>query len=172
MTRLRRGIFIAKEGKEVGPTNNRYESDNLHLQASLLKVPEHMAITTISGGTAFVTTAVVSTQMETLLTIPHGLSYTPELLIYFYAVSYNGSTTDAKASKYSIGNFVYLGGVVTDSIYATVDATNIKVIHRMDDFIGMGVGAYTSDADKWSIRIKYYILSNDSHVPSYSLGGY
>jgi hypothetical protein len=170
--RQRRGIYIAKDSKSVGIGDNRYESDRPHLQASLIKTPAHLDITEMTGGTGWTTGASPGTTSETLLTIPHNLPYTPDVLVYFYSISYNGSTSDSRAGKYGLDRFIYSGGsgAVYDALFVEVDGTNLYIKHFLEDFFG-GVG-YTSGANLYRMRIKYYILSNQSGVNSYNTKGY
>lgn len=170
--RQRRGIYIAKDGKSVGIGDNRYESDRPHLQASLIKSPPHLDLVEINGGTGWTTGASPNTWTETLLTVPHNLPYTPDVLVYFYSISYNGSTADSRAARYGLDRFLYSGssGVVYDALLVEVDGTNLYIKHFLEDFWG-GVG-YTSGANLYRMRIKYYILSNPSGVTSYTTKGY
>ncbi len=157
---MSRGIFIAKNKKSVGRGRNQYDSTLPHLMVSLVKNPPHMDTTIIPGGTALALTGVGSTE-ETLLTIQHNLPYTPEIMIYFYVTS---------TEEYASNNFVFSGsnGTITDVIYADVDDTSVKIKHSLDTYFG----AYTSTAPDFSLRIKYYILSNDSHVGRYNTRGF
>lgn len=170
--RQRRGIYIAKDSKSVGIGDNRYESDRPHLQASLIKTPPHMDLTELNGGTGWTTSGVPSVQSETLLTIPHNLPYTPEVLVYFYSISYNNSTSDPLAGRYGLDRFLYSGsfGGAYDGLYAEVNETNLLIKHYLEDFFG-GTG-YVSPANLYRMRIKYYILSNPSGVNSYNTRGY
>lgn len=164
---MSRGIYIARIGKSVGKGANQYDSNRPHFHVNLLKEPKHMDILTMSGGTGWSTSGVASQQIETIYTLKHNLPYTPEILIYFYSVSYAGSTTDSRAGRYYADLFVMSGsfGAVADVLYATVDRDNIYIKHRLDDYIG-GTG-YVSPANNYQMRIKYFILSNDSGTTSY-----
>lgn len=165
--RLRRGIFIAKDGKSVGPGDNRYESDKPRLLTSLIQTPPHLDLQTFAGGTSW-TVGAGGDQSETLLTIPHNLPYTPEVLVYFYVISYGGSTSHIKAAVYMADRLWYTSGAGADDlIYASVDGTNLEITHQTQTGPG-----YTSDAAQYQIRLKCYILSNDSHVTSYNTRGY
>lgn len=166
---MNRGVFIAEEGKSLDRREIRYRSDRPHMQASLLaKDPPHMDITEMSGGTALATTGI-ETKRETILTLEHGLSYTPEVLLYFYVVSYDGSTTDPRADTYYDGRLIMLAGTVDDLLMAEVDKKEVRIVHELSDFVGLG---HTSDGPKWNVRLKYYILSLDSHVEEYNTRGY
>lgn len=153
------------------PQNLRFQTDNPHFQVSLLAEPPHLDIPDdFRGGTAFlVSSGNIST--ETLMAIPHHLPYTPEVQAYLYAVSYNGSTTDPKAGLYSADNLVLSGsaGTIADVLYIEVDNQNLYIKHSTENFFAPD---YTSDADKYMIRLKYYIFSNNSHVASYNTRGY
>lgn len=167
--RTHRGIFIAQDGKSVGRGSNRYESDRQHLQVSLIKDPVHMDVPPLFAGGTALSGGASTSQTETLKTIKHNLPYTPELLIYFYAYSYGGSTTAPQAGGYYADYYVYSGslGTVTDILFAEVDSQNVYIKHKLD--VGSSyVGTYTSDADDYQIRMKYFILSNDSHLDSYT----
>ncbi len=171
--RVSRGIFIAESGKSVGKGSDRYRSDRPHLMASLIKDPPHMDILTFDGG-AGSTVAPGNLTTETLTTIKHNLPYTPEVLVYFYAVSYGGDPNHIKAGLYGADRIIYSGsaGTVTDMLYASVNETNLDIIHSIDVSAFFTPGSYVSDANQYIIRLKYYILSNDSHVQSYNTRGY
>lgn len=157
---MSKGIFIAKNKKSVGRGRNQYDSTLPHLMVNLIKNPPHIDALIMSGGTALALTGVGSTE-ETLLEIKHNLPYTPEVMIYFYVTS---------TEEYSSGRFVYSGsnGTVTDVVYADVDDTNVKIKHSLDAYFG----AYTSTAPDFTLRVKYYILSNDSHMGRYNTRGF
>lgn len=166
------GIVIAEPGKMLGEGRPRYDSRRGRWQVDLTARPEHLKIETFVGGSAFVASSgAVSDQLETLLDVRHGLEYTPEVLAYFYAVTYGGSDTHPKAAKYGNGVLIYSGsaGTIADNLYISVDRTSLKVIHELDNFWPIN---YNSDANQYVIRMKYYILSNDSGVASYNTRGY
>lgn len=167
---MSRGLFIAKDGKSVGRRRNRFDSGNPHLQINLLKKPLHMDILTLTGGTAL-SLASPGSEEEMLDEFEHGLPYTPEVMNFFYVASYGGSPTDPKAGTYSSDRIIYSGssGTVADAIYLEVNEKYVRIMHRLELFFG---GPYTSDADEYTIRLKYYILSNDSHVAEYNTRGY
>lgn len=167
--RVRRGIFVANDGSPISRGSNKYESDRPHLQVNLLKNPVHMAVPPLFAGGTALSGGASTSQTETLNTIKHNLPYTPELLIYFYAYSYGGSTTAPQAGGYYADYYVYSGslGTVTDILFAEVDSRNVYIKHRLD-VSGLYPGTYTSDADDYQIRMKYFILSNDSHIDSYT----
>lgn len=168
---MRRGIFIAETGKSVGKNTNKFESDKPHLQVNLVREPFHLDIQDFNGGTNFVSPGGGSPfdQQETLFSIRHGLPYTPEVLFYLYVVSYDGLPTDPKAGAYSNTRLSYASGLSSDLVYAEVDSDEFKIIHRLKDDFGFGL---TSDADSYALRLKYYILSNDSHTTSYNTSGF
>lgn len=167
---MRRGIYIAKPGKPIKRTGNQFQTDKPHLLVNLQKKPVHMDILSFEGGRALVSSGV-SDQKETLVEIEHGLSYTPEVLVFFYVKSYAGSPTDPLAGQYADKALYYSGsnGAVFDTLYAKVDGQSLKIIHELDDQFGFG---YTSDADDYEIQLKYYILSKDSGVLEYNTRGY
>lgn len=163
---MRRGIYIAKDGKSVGKNNNRFETDRPHLQVNLKREPFHLDIVEFDGGTNLVSPGGSAfDQTETLFSIEHGLPYTPEILMYLYVTSYGGDPNDLKAGLYTNKLLVLASGLVGDLIYAEVDDTEMRIVHRLADEFGFG---YTSDAADYEIRLKYYILSNDSHLDSYT----
>jgi hypothetical protein len=169
---MRAGIFIAQDGKPIGRGNNRFDTTRPHLQANLLKTPAHMDIpANFIAGTA---QAVLDgeSDIEDILTIKHNLPYTPEVLVYFYVVSYDGSTVTYPAGTYSADVLVMSGslGTAADSLYAAVNSTDLIIRHQTESF-GYP-GTYTSEAPKFLVRLKYYILSNNSHVESYITRGY
>ena len=159
-------------GQSNTPTTKdpAYDSAKGRLQTSLIASPPHLAlIKDFKGGTPLFA-ADGERKREILLTIPHGKKYTPEAVMYFYVQSYNGSITDPKAGVYA-GNIIFYSGssgVVEDKILLEVDAKNLYVVHQVDNFL-LSAG-YTSDADKYLLRLKYYIFSNQSHVDSFSFG--
>lgn len=157
---MSRGIFIAKNKKSVGGNRNQYDSTKPHLMVSLVKNPPHMDTLVMVGGTALSLPGAGSTE-ETLLTIKHNLPYTPEIMIYFYVAS---------TEEYASSRFIFSGsnGTISDVIYADVDDTNVKIKHSLDTYFG----AYTSTAPDFSLRVKYYILSNDSHTGRYNTRGF
>jgi hypothetical protein len=166
------GIIIMENGKIIGEDRPRYDSRRPRWQVNLKANPAHLAVLRFTGGTAFVGSAgVVSQQEETLLEIEHKLPYTPDVLAYFYAQSYAGSEIDPKAQRYAADTFIYSGsaGTVADNLFIRVSATSLKVVHQLDNFNGI---AYTSDANQYVIRFKYYILSNDCGLSSYHTRGY
>lgn len=166
---MRRGVFVADEGKSIDRKEIRYRSDRPHLQASLIpKDPPHMDIVEFVGGTPLAVGGVGQLQ-ETILVLEHGLPYTPEVLLYFYAVSYDGSTTDPRVDTYYDNRLIMTSGTVDDLIMAKVNEKEVRIIHELNDFVGLG---FVSDANKWNIRLKYYILSVDSHVDEYNTRGY
>ena len=158
---MSRGIFIAKNKKSVGRGRNQYDSTKPHLMVSLIKNPPHLDGLIMPGGTALTLAGIGSTE-ETLLTIKHNLPYTPELMIYFYVTS---------TEEYATGRFVFSGssGGLADVIYADVDDTNVKIKHSLETWY---FGGATSNAPDFTLRIKYYILSNDSHVGRYNTRGF
>jgi len=167
--RENRGFFIAEDGETVSSGNLKFDTSKPHLLTNLRMDPPHLDILETNGGTNFVMGSWPSSNSETLFTTPHHLPYTPELLIYFYSISYGGSTTDPKAATYYADRFLYsYGALWTDILYAEVDETNFYIKHYMENYWGSG---QTSDANSWEIRIKYYILSNDSGVSSYNTSG-
>jgi len=169
---MSKGLFVARQGKGIGRNGNQFDSDIPHMLISLIKDPAHMGVIEFSGGTAFVgSSGAVSDQIETLFTVNHGLSYTPEVLFFLYAVSYNGSTSDSHAGSYSDRALYYSGsaGTITDSLYAKVNQTSFRILHELDNFWPID---YTSDASAYRIRLKYYIISKDSRVAEYNTRGY
>lgn len=166
---MSRGIFIAEPGKNVDQAL-QYRSDEQHYQVNLLKNPPHLDIQEFRGGTGWASNTTESKE-ETLFSIEHGLPYTPEILIYLYVKSYNGSTTDPAAGTYSEKAIIMSGsaGAVADALYAKVDSKYFKIVHGFENFLAV---SYTSDADKYLIRLKYYILSNKAGVDSYITRGY
>lgn len=164
------GILIF--GREGGPTSkdNAYDTRKGRLQARLRSDPPHLAIIdNFPGGTAL-TASLADRVTETLYTIPHKLSYTPEAYVFFYVKTYNGSTIDIKAGSYN-GNVLYYSGstgTYVDKIYMEVDNKNLYIKH--DIYQVFPIGSTTSDANKYLLRLKYYILSNNSHVADYSHG--
>lgn len=166
------GLLVFGQGG--GPTSrqNDYDSRNKRLQVSLIDTPPKLAILdNFVGGTALVSSTSAQ-QREVLGTpIKHNLPYTPEVFMYIYTKSYGGSITDAKAGGYGGGAYFYSGssGTIEDKIFFEVDDKEVRIVHTLDDFL-FG-GGYVSDAPKYLLRIKYYILSNDSHVKSYNFAG-
>lgn len=156
-------------GQNGGPTSNinEYDSRRPRLQASLDSNPPHLALLdNFKGGTALVSNVSVI-QREVLARIPHVLKYTPECLVYFYTKSYKGSITDDRVGAYNGGVCEMPGNsiAIEDKIFFECDATELRIVHTLQDFGGFS--PYTSEAPSYIFRIKYYILSNDSHVHSY-----
>lgn len=163
------GFFIAEDGESVNSGKMKFTSKYPHLNASLKQDPAHLDVVITPGGTAFVMGAAPSSQTETLLTTPHHLPYTPEIMIYYYAISYGGDTGHVLAGKYYVDRFLLgYSASYDDILYAEVDDTNFYVKHYMANYFSSG---QTSTAPNWSIRIKYYILSNDSGTTSYNTSG-
>lgn len=159
-------------GQSGSPTSkeNDYDSRKTRMQTLLVTKPDHLAIIdNFVGGTALVSNASTQ-QREILARFNHNLPYTPEVFMYFYVKSYGGSTTVGQAGGYQGGAYLYSGsaGTVDDAISLEVDATEVRIVHTLDD-LGFG-GGYVSTAPNYLLRIKYYVTSNDSHVPSY-IGG-
>lgn len=167
--RSNRGFFIANDGKGVSSGDLKFDTSRPHLSASLKMDPPHLDILETVGGTNFVLGAAPTSRSETLFTTPHKLPYTPELLIYYYAVSYNNDPNHANAGVYYVDRFLYgYSASYTDILYAEVDGTNFYIKHYMENYFSSG---QTSTAANWLIRVKYYILSNDSGVTSYNTSG-
>jgi len=98
------------------------------------------------------------------------LPYTPEAYVFFYAKTYGGSATDLHAGTYSGNLLLYSGSLstATDQIYMEVKGDALYIRHSVENFAFPGT--FTSDANKYLLRLKYYILSNNSHVASYTAG--
>lgn len=158
------GIYIAKDGKQVGKKRNRFDTDVPHYQINLLKSPKHMDVFDIVAGTALNTATI---EDETLLTIDHNLGYTPEVMAYFYVVSYDGSTTHDNAGRYGPQMLLMSGsiGAFSDALFFEVNDKQIKLKHELEIYIG---GAQTSEAPKFFVRIKYYIFSRPARVSEYN----
>lgn len=166
--RQSRGFFIADDGEAIGG-DLKFDTSKPHLLTNLKKDPPHLDIVETTAGTDFVMGTAPDSDVETLLTTPHHLPYTPELLVYFYSVSYDGSTSHANAGIYFNDRFLLsYSALHTDILYAEVDETNFYIKHYMENYWSSG---QTSDASKWYIRIKYYILSLDSGLDSYNTSG-
>jgi hypothetical protein len=167
---MSRGLFIAQSGEDLSKTPLQFDSDNAKVLVNLRADPPHLDEKTLRTATNFVSVAAGS-QQETLFSINHGLGYTPEVLVYFYVVSYGGSLTHDNAARYSNKNTLLSGtnGSVADSIYASVNSTSLDIVHELADFFGVG---YTSDAASWVVKVKYYIISRDSKVSTYTTKGY
>lgn len=165
MTDSGTGLLVFASG-DSNPNDATYDSRRQRLQASLGDTPAHLALLdNFSGGTALA--GAITPVREILLPIPHNLPYTPEVLIYFFAKAYKGSTTDPLTGGYGGGSYIYptTGPAYFDRIFVEVNATSVNIVHQLDDFDGT---AFTSTAPNFTLRIKYYILSNDSHVASYT----
>jgi len=160
-------------GQSGSPTGQdlAYDSRKSRLQVSLVDTPPKLAILdNFPGGTALVSN-VTTQQREVLEVIKHNLPFTPEVFLYIYTKTYGGSNTDPKAGGYGGQAYFYSGsaGTIEDKITFEVDANEFRIVHTLDDFLYGG--GYVSDAPKYILRLKYYILANDSHVDSYSLSG-
>lgn len=170
----RRGLYIAKNHGDIDKGETLFSSDSAHLQINMLPEDPHMDIVEINGGSAWVgLNGVPFYQKETLYTIPYNLPYIPELLVYLQAYAYDGSTTTYPAGIYAADVVVYSGaaGTVGDIIYAEIDRNEIRIVHEFEnDTSGLAV-PYTSDANRYTMRIKYYIISKDSFsTTGYSTG--
>lgn len=167
MSRPRRGIFIANDGRTVDDNDFRYASDKPHVNVSMVADPRHFDVLEFSGGTAFSMTAgSPALQREELITpIRHNLPYTPEVFFYFYVAAYGGNPTHSLTGRYITKVFVLNAGAADDLIYAEVDRNEFRIIHELRDVAGATV---TSDAPQYLIRMKYYITSLDSRVEEYN----
>lgn len=155
--------------------DSAYDSRLGRLQTDLTRTPPHLAlIDNFPGGNAFTSNPAGSpatvTTREVLATIPHGLPFTPEVLVYFFVKSVNGNPADANANGYSASVYFLSGasGTVEDTVNIEVDSKELRIVHQLQDF-GFGV-TYTSPAPGYLFRVKYYILSNPAHVDQYSYG--
>lgn len=165
MSRERRGLFIADQYKSVAKKEYIFASDVPHMPINLIpQSPPHMNMVEISGGTGWDGTAGAVYYKETLLTIPYTLPYIPELLVYFDAYTFDGSTTDVKAGRYAADVLIYSGasGTVYDVLYAEIVRGELRIVHEFDNDIAGFPIPYTSDANRYKIRIKYYLISKDS----------
>lgn len=167
---MKYGIIIAGDGTTLEDEGARkFDSREIHLPVDFESDPKHYDVKTMAGGTALsVVESDPNVKQETLLTVNHNYGYTPFVFAYFYVISYNGSTTDPKAGGYSDNFYPYSGssGTVQDFITFRVDNTKMQIVHYLTNF-AFGP-AYTSDANKYQMRIKYYIAPIDCKVTAYS----
>jgi len=166
---MSQGIYIAGDGgRQLKP---QHDSRRHRMNVNLTKDPAHLKILDdFSGGSALPAVFAVE-QREVLYRIEHKLPYTPEVLAYFYVKSYDGNPAHAFAGYYSGQLYVYSRFVFTftdDQIFIEVDDKEFRIVHTLFDPVG---DPYTSDANKYIFRIKYYILSNPAGKPSYSYQG-
>lgn len=163
------GILIAEDGMGVSQGEYKFDSRARHLPIDLEASPRHYDIVEMAGGTALgIAANSTETKQETLLEIPHKLGYTPFCIAYFYIISKNGNAVSAPAGNYSGDFYPYSGslGTLSDFITYKVNRESFRIIHYLN---GSGLGpAYTSDANTYQLRIKYYIASIDTGVDSYS----
>lgn len=126
-----------------------------------------MDILEMTGGTALTLPAVGSTE-ETLFEIEHKLPYTPEVMVFFYMAASDGLATE----EYAVDRLIYSGsiGTMTDVIYASVDERYFRLKHLFERYFD--AAPTTSTAPQFSLRVKYYILSNDSHIEEYDTKGF
>lgn len=165
-------------GLEFFPPDNTRENEALYdsrkprINIDLTATPKRMDIVNIRGGTALAVGTVGTRYREVLLPIAHNLGYTPECFVYFYVRKYNGLTTAPQADNYSGDILSYSSFIVTtanDAIFYEVDNKELRIVHEIVDFVTTGV---VSDADKYELRVKYYISSNDSHTTGISYEEY
>jgi len=167
---MKRGVFIAEDGKGVDQ-RLQYDSTREHLQVNLAREPFHLDIVNFPGGTDFAATIAGGTvdRKETLFAVEHNLPYTPDVMFFCYVESYNGSATDPKAGYYFSDKLTLTGAIfVFDGFYAEVDEKEFRIVHRHRTDPATD---HTSDASKYSMRLKYYIISRDAGVDSYNTSG-
>ncbi len=160
------GVFVAKPGNSIGRGDLGYRSDRPRFQVALKPRPKHIQIfDDFVGGTALPVVDFTSTY-ETLATIPHGRTYTPETLSYYFIKSHLGDSVSLPAGRYNSDKYLYSGTApYYDIIYTEADRTNVYIKHATQGFIA---SPSPSVAPDYILRVKIYILSNDSRRTSYN----
>lgn len=166
------GIFIGQSGIPFRSSNLRFTTKHRHVMSDLKKDPPHLDILTLANATALSLAPPApgidfSTTSETLATIPHGLPYTPETLTYYYVES--STSNPGAVGRYYSNWFPILagGGYYADFLNVVADRTNVYINHTMFHYWDGG-STVVSNADDYVFRVKYYILSIDSGVQTYT----
>lgn len=165
---MSQGIFVADSAQNFRQLKAQHDSRRGRMNVDLTRDPKHLRLLDdFSGGTSLAAIFGVEVR-EVLHRVEHHLPYTPEVYGYFYVKSYDGNPAHAFAGYYSGQVYMYSRFVFTftnDQIFFEVDDKEVRIVHSLFDGFG---DPYNSDANKYIFRVKYYIMSIDSHLPSYS----
>lgn len=151
-----------KTGLQILQNRNvKYDSSKSHLLIDGDKLVGHFKIVTIDAAPISAPSNGIDFT-QTVLTIPHGLTYTPFVDCYFFPAA----TTPDTSSFYKLTDTYYhnffsyinLGSPITSGLTVKVDTVNLKVIHTFNT-----TAAPTSDVP-FPVKMKYIVFSQEGYL--------
>lgn len=155
------GLLIPDEGSRARNKKHKFDSTKLTLPIDLEADPKHYDTVDLAGGSALSLALNESAiKEETLLRVRHRFGYVPLVLVYFYVLSETATGDNSDVDKYH-DEYLELEGYAFggpyDFLTYKVDSEWFEIKHYLAS-IGF-LPAFTSEANKYQIRVKYYITT-------------
>lgn len=162
------GLRVALDGGDIDKNAFKYDSTKDHLQVNLKADPKHIGLIDTPKITNFANGSV--NQIETLVTIPHKLTFTPRVSVFIFAYDVPTDALSSPLNSYT-GEIMILSGtgLYYDAIYYKVDEKNFYLKHYFDDSSAwLAAVGRTAESDQFKLRIKYMIHDNPGLNPRWS----
>lgn len=158
------GLVVAGDSGSVSDGTTQYDTRRKKLLVDVVVTPKRLNILDdFNGGTNFTVTdpGDDGPKKEVLFEVDHNLGYVPYVEMYIYVVAAPGSPV-LNVGSYAQDFLSYNAGggdEVNDVLEHVEDTQKMQIVHTTSIEPSSG-DTYTSTANDYTLRIKYFIFSN------------